>query len=62
MTQSVTFRKSSYSFTNGECVEVGNHLQPLRTVVIRDSKDADGLRLSFSSAGWRSFITHIKGM
>jgi hypothetical protein len=59
-TQSVTYRKSSYSLNNGECVEVGNDPRSLKPVVIRDSTDADGLRISVSPAGWRAFITQIK--
>jgi hypothetical protein len=60
VTGMVTYRTSSYSFNNGACVEVGNHLQAPRPVVLRDSKDADGPTISVSSAGWRAFIARIK--
>ena len=43
-------------------MEVGNNPQPSPTVVIRDSKDADGFNLSVSSAAWRAFITQLKDM
>jgi hypothetical protein len=60
VTQSVNYRKSSYSLNNGECVEVGNDPRSLKPVVIRDSKDGDGPRISASAASWRAFITQIK--
>jgi len=58
MILSVDFRTSSYSGGNGECVEVGSGSQ--RQVVVRDSKDADGLLIAVSSAGWREFVGQLK--
>jgi hypothetical protein len=54
----VDFRTSSYSAGNGACVEVGSGSR--RQVVVRDSMDADGLRLAVASAGWREFVGRVK--
>ena len=52
------WRKSSYSNTGANCVEVA------RTrggkVAMRDSKDPDGQVLSFSPVEWETFITKIR--
>lgn len=52
------WRKSSYSNTGANCVEVA------RTrggkVGVRDSKDPDGQVLSFSPVEWETFITKIR--
>lgn len=54
----VAWHKSSYSGGNaGTCVEVAA-AEP--RYLVRDSKDADGPRLSFSPGQWDSFITAIK--
>jgi hypothetical protein len=58
MTQSDTFRKSSYSVSQGACVEVGSQFPGL--VVIRDSKDTDGTRIPVPSNGWRQFVSQVK--
>jgi hypothetical protein len=45
------WRKSSYSGGgNNDCVEVAVGID---AVGVRDSKNADGLRLAFSAAAWR---------
>ncbi|URN10892.1 DUF397 domain-containing protein [Actinomadura madurae] len=53
------WRKSSYSdHSGGECVEVAD----LASVVgVRDSKDPDGPRLTFSAATWAAFTRDVKG-
>jgi uncharacterized protein DUF397 len=51
------WRTSSYTGTNGNCVEVGD---AARTVLVRDTKDRDGLSLEFSPAAWRHFATSLK--
>jgi hypothetical protein len=52
-TKALTWRKSSYSGTNGgQCVEV---TVPGR-ILVRDTKDRDGAVLSFSVETWRKFI------
>jgi Domain of unknown function (DUF397) len=53
------WRKSSYSGTNGNCVEVATNL--LRVVAVRDSKDAEGPVLVVSPEVWRGFIHSLKG-
>jgi hypothetical protein len=56
---SATWRKSSYSGSNGgECVEVGGHLG---RVLVRDTKDQEGRVLRVSPAVWRRFADHVKG-
>ena len=47
------WRKSSYSGTQGNCVEVTTPL-PGR-VVVRDAKDAGGPVLKFVADEWRAF-------
>ncbi len=53
------WRKSSYSGTSGNCVEVATNLPGL--VAIRDSKDPDGPKLVVSVEEWREFIHRING-
>ncbi|WP_431881961.1 DUF397 domain-containing protein [Micromonospora chalcea] len=48
------FRKSSRSDT-GNCVEVADRVDGTG-VLVRDSKDEDGPRLSISAPGWGAFI------
>ncbi len=54
-----TWRKSSYSGSNGgACVEVA--VLPDTTHAVRDSKDPGGPRLMFSRDAWREFTTSVK--
>ena len=54
----VQWRKSSHSDDHGgDCVEVAD-LAPV--IAVRDSKDADGPRLTFSAVAWRSFTRRVK--
>jgi hypothetical protein len=56
---SATWRKSSYSGSNGgACVEVAGNLPGF--VAVRDSKDPDGPALTFAPADWRAFITSVR--
>ena len=53
----LTWRKSSYSGSNGgDCVEVA---APGR-VLVRDTKDRTGAVLAFSPQAWREFAGRIK--
>ena len=55
-----TWRKSSWSAVNGNCVEVAG--LPGGLIAVRDSKDATcGPVLAFEAASWRSFIDRVKG-
>lgn len=56
--ENLTWRKSSRSGTQGNCVEVATN-QP-GTVLIRDSKDKTGPVLTCSSADWRSFLNSLR--
>ncbi|MEU6198182.1 DUF397 domain-containing protein [Streptomyces sp. NPDC047061] len=48
--------KSSYSSNEGpDCVEVAISLAT--TVHVRDSKDKNGARLTFTDASWADFVT-----
>ncbi|WP_329090789.1 DUF397 domain-containing protein [Streptosporangium sp. NBC_01469] len=52
------FRKSSYSGTGNDCVEVATNLPDL--IAIRDSKDPSGPVLAFSPTAWNNFLTGIR--
>ncbi len=52
-----TWRKSSYSGSQTNCVEVG-HAAGL--VQVRDTNDRQGPSLAVSSGAWRRFVTEIK--
>ncbi|MGW0958218.1 DUF397 domain-containing protein [Streptomyces gelaticus] len=47
------FRKSSYSATASECVEVARNVP--RAVAVRDSKRPDGPVIVLSPAAWDAF-------
>jgi Domain of unknown function (DUF397) len=56
-TSALSWRKSSYSGTNGgQCIEVAASGR----VLVRDSKNPDGRRLAFSAQVWRQFAARIK--
>ena len=52
-----TWRKSSYSGSQADCVEVG-HAD--KTVKIRDTKDRHGVVLRFAPGAWHVFATELK--
>jgi hypothetical protein len=55
----VTWRKASYSTSNGGgCVEAASTPSP--AIAVRDSKDPDGPRLAFIPNRWQAFITRLK--
>jgi hypothetical protein len=51
------WRKSSYSMSDGHCVEV---VISGKYVMARDSKNANGPELMFGAPGWYSFIQAMK--
>ena len=53
----VTWRKSTRSGPNGNCVEVA-HLD--NAVALRDSRNPAGPALVFSPGEWRAFIDKVK--
>jgi hypothetical protein len=53
------WRKSSWSGGNGgDCVEVARNLSG--AVAVRDSKDPDGPKLTFTPDEWAAFTAGIK--
>jgi uncharacterized protein DUF397 len=54
----VTWRTSSYSSPQGNCVEVADLGDSGRTV--RDSKDPAGPALTVTLAGWAAFTTGVR--
>lgn len=54
--QNCPWRKSSYSDTGGNCVEV-THAGT--TIAVRDSKNPGDGHLTFSSQAWTTFIDRI---
>ena len=53
----LSWRKSSYSAANGDCVEIG---WPESTeVAVRDSKLVASPILAFSSARWQAFLGQV---
>lgn len=54
---SAGWRTSSYSGTNGNCVEVGG---TAGAVLVRDTKDRDGAALSVPGDAWTHFLGSLK--
>jgi uncharacterized protein DUF397 len=52
-----SWRKSSYSNSNSNCVEVG---QRGEQIAVRDSKDTGGPKLPVTPEAWRSFTARMK--
>ena len=57
MTENQGWRKSSRSPSSANCVEL--RVSPTRTAV-RDSKNADGPTLAFTSSAFESFLAVLK--
>jgi hypothetical protein len=51
------WRKSSRSSGNGACVEAADLHE---AIAVRDSKDPDGPRLTFSRQAWTAFVGRTK--
>ncbi|HEX5346066.1 MAG TPA: DUF397 domain-containing protein [Pseudonocardiaceae bacterium] len=72
---SIVWHTSSYSTTNGDCVQVGWRTSSYSTgngacvevapargrVLVRDSKDPDGPALAVPTPAWRAFLTTLTG-
>ncbi|WP_329562880.1 DUF397 domain-containing protein [Kitasatospora sp. NBC_01266] len=52
------WRKSSYSGSTNNCVEVADGFRGLMPV--RDSKDKGGLALTFPADAWRAFVAGVR--
>lgn len=52
-----SWRKSSYSTSSSNCVEVGG--QP-GTVAVRDSRNPDGPALAFAPGSWQAFTRRVR--
>lgn len=53
------WRTSSYSGgSGGNCVEISQHAGHI--LVVRDSKDRDGVTLRFVPDAWRSLVNRVK--
>jgi Domain of unknown function (DUF397) len=52
------WRKSSYSISNGACVETA---AVPGTVIVRDSVSPPDLQLRFGAGAWQEFTARIKG-
>lgn len=54
------WRKSSYSFSTGNCIEVG---AGQAVIGVRDTKDREaGPVLTFTGKAWRKFTEEVKDM
>jgi CRISPR/Cas system-associated protein Csx1 len=51
------WRTASYSNGSGQCVEVGSEAS---TVVVRDTKNREGMILTVPADAWRCFIGSLK--
>jgi hypothetical protein len=51
------WRKSSYSGSNGSCVETASGSG---AILVRDTTDRDGGTLAFSAAAWAEFTATLR--
>ncbi|KEF06099.1 MULTISPECIES: DUF397 domain-containing protein [Streptomyces] len=56
----VTWRKSTHSGGQGECLEIADGLPTGSPVPVRDSKRPDGPHLLFPAPAWSAFIASVK--
>jgi hypothetical protein len=50
------WRKATYSAENGNCVEVASD----EAVMIRDTRDRDGVTLTIPARAWRAFTGQVR--
>jgi formylmethanofuran dehydrogenase subunit D len=55
---SAKWHKSTYSGQTGDCVDVAENLGDV--VLVRDTKDSDGLMLAVPRSAWASFLAEAK--
>lgn len=53
-----SWRKSSYSTAEGNCIEVADHGN---RVIVRDTKNRAGVMLRFTPDAWHRFAAKVKG-
>ena len=51
------WRKSRYSGSNGDCIEVGSGPA---VIAVRDTKLAESPVLTFGAASWQAFVAQVK--
>jgi hypothetical protein len=56
----VGWRKSSYSGSEAQCVEVGGHAGSGLDVLVRDTQDRAGAVLAVTPNVWRKFTNELK--
>jgi hypothetical protein len=56
--KNISWKKSSYSAANGNCVEVARLVAGY--IGVRDSKNAAPAALGFTQASWRTFVSDVK--
>jgi hypothetical protein len=54
------WRKSTYSGGGAECIEVADNLPGF--IALRDSKNADGPELTFTSTEWARFVRQLESI
>ena len=54
----VAWRKSSYSANSVSCIETGNYAPEI--VLIRDSRNPEGVVLFVSADNWRAFVSGVQ--
>ncbi|MGZ2356098.1 DUF397 domain-containing protein [Streptomyces sp. 372A] len=60
-TDSLQWCKSSYSSNGGNCIEVATNLATTTGIVpVRDSKQAGGARVPFSTEAFSSFVESVR--
>jgi hypothetical protein len=51
------WRRSKYSGSNGNCVEIGTDGP---AVLVRDTKDREAATLAFTASAWMSFTASLR--